>query len=190
MHHASIAPLTAADIDDTVRAHIAMQHVAYAHLADAGHAAALWESAPERRAAFAADLDAEAAAAEAGVEPEARHRIARSARGAVIGVASAFKGVGDWELHLFGDAHVPAGAQWCLDTLYVMPEVRGGGLGQELLDAVLPDHQDAYLWVIDGNAGAQRFYERNGFRLDGFGGRSGPEWGDLMMHRMVRTAAS
>lgn len=189
MPDATIAPLTAADIDDTVRAHIAMQQVAYAHLADAGHAAALWESYPERRDAFAADLDAQAAAAASGSEPTSRHLIARSPRGAVVGVASAFQGVGEWETHLFGDAHVPAAASWCLDTLYVMPELRGDGLGQLLMDAVLPDRRDAYLWVIDGNAGAQRFYERNGFRLDGFGGRSGQEWGDLMMHRMVRTAS-
>lgn len=188
--HATIAPLTPADIDDAVRAHIAMQHVAYAHLADAGHAAALWESAPERRDAFASDLSAQAAALKEGREPESRHLIARSPRGAVIAVASAFLGVGDWEIHLFGDAHVPAAASWCLDTLYVMPEARNGGLGQRLLDALLPNHQDAYLWVIDGNEGARRFYERNGFTPDGFGGCSGPEWGDLMMLRMVRRAGA
>lgn len=188
MQEATIAPLTADDIDDAVRAHIAMQHVAYAHLADAGHAAALWDSVSERKAAFAADLDAAEAALATGDQPEARHIIARSPRGAVIGLASAFKGVGEWEISLFGDDHVPAGVEWCLDTLYVMPEVRNGGLGQELMDAVLPDRQDAYLWLIDGNEGAERFYERNGFRLDGFSGKSGPEWGDLLMHRMIRRA--
>lgn len=189
MPDTTITVLTPDAIDDTVRAHIAMQQVAYAHLADAGHAAALWDSFPERRDAFAADLKAQAAAQASGGEPTSRHLIARSARGAVVGVASAFEGVGDWELDLFGEAHVPAAAAWCLDTLYVMPEMRGEGLGQLLMDAVLPQHQDAYLWVIDGNAGALRFYERNGFRLDGFGGRSGPEWGDLLMHRMTRTAS-
>ncbi len=185
----SLALMTPADVEDAVRAHIAMQHVAYAHLADAGHAAALWTSASERRDALLTDLAAATESAHLHEEPEARHIVARSERGAIVGLASAFRGVGDWEHDLFGDSHVPAGVDWCLDTLYVMPGLRNEGLGRRLLDVALPDHRDAYLWVIQGNAGARRFYERNGFALDGFGGRSGPDWGDLDMQRMVRHAS-
>ena len=182
----SLALMTAADVDDAVRAHISMQHVAYAHLADPGHAAALWNSAPDRRDDLLADLAAATEAAHLHEEPEARHVVARSTRGAIVGLASSFTGVGEWEHDLFGDGHVPAGVDWCLDTLYVMPGLRNAGLGQRLLDAALPDHRDAYLWVSQGNPGARRFYERNGFALDGFGGHSGPNWGDLGMERMVR----
>ena len=38
----TILPVTHDDVSDVVRAHIALQHVSYAHAADGGHAAALW----------------------------------------------------------------------------------------------------------------------------------------------------
>lgn len=50
--------------------------------------------------------------------------------------------------------------------LYVRSSVYGQGVGFALLTAAIGD-ADAYLWVLDGNARAIRFYERQGFRLDG-----------------------
>ncbi len=182
----TIAPVTHADVDDVVRAHIALQHVAYAHIANEHHAAALWGSFDERVATLHTEVDAVAAAGASGREPEARHHLARGERGAVVGVASAFRGVGDWERELFAEAWQPPRSAWCLDTLYVMPGLRGAGLGLRLMDAALPHRRGAYLWVISDNVDAIRFYERHGFHPDGFAGRSGPSWGDMDMLRMVR----
>lgn len=50
--------------------------------------------------------------------------------------------------------------------VYVLAGHHGTGAGQALLDAVLGD-EPARLWVLDGNARAIAFYERNGFRDDG-----------------------
>lgn len=59
-----------------------------------------------------------------------------------------------------------------LYSLYVDPEHWGRGLGTRLHDAAL-EHLGCegwgkvMLWVLEGNTGAQRFYERLGWRLDG-----------------------
>lgn len=183
-----IAPVGHDDVEDVVRAHIALQHVSYAHMADRGHASALWGSFDRRRADLHDEVDAVAAARASGREPEATHWVARTERGAVAGLSAAFRGVRAWEHDLFGDAWRPSGAEWCLDTLYVMPHLRGARLGQRLMEAALPGGRAAYLWVIAGNDSAVRFYRRHGFTTDGFGGRSGPNWGDMEMIRMVRPA--
>ena len=51
-------------------------------------------------------------------------------------------------------------------AINVVAEHYGTGVAQALLDEVLGD-RPAYLWVADGNDRAIRFYQRNGFRLDG-----------------------
>ncbi len=59
-----------------------------------------------------------------------------------------------------------------LSSLYVDPQQWGRGLGRRLHDAAL-EHlgregwSEAILWVLEDNIGAQRFYERLGWRLDG-----------------------
>ncbi|KQV64858.1 hypothetical protein ASC64_14140 [Nocardioides sp. Root122] len=50
--------------------------------------------------------------------------------------------------------------------LYVRASAYGTGVGHALLTAAISD-SDAYLWVLDGNARAIGFYERQGFRFDG-----------------------
>jgi len=57
--------------------------------------------------------------------------------------------------------------EW-VHQLYVAPERTGQGIGQRLLDAILAEAADASipvvkLWTFQRNAGARRFYERNGF---------------------------
>lgn len=182
----TITEVDHADVEDVVRAHIALQHVAYAHIADGGHAAALWGSFDRRVADLHGQVDAQAAARASDREPDAVHLVARGERGAVVGVAAAFQGVGDWEREVFAEGWQAPAAAWCLDTLYVMPGLRGAGLGLRLMDAALPERRAAYLWVISDNVDAIRFYERNGFHPDGFAGRSGLGWGDMDMLRMVR----
>ena len=51
-------------------------------------------------------------------------------------------------------------------ALYVRASVYGTGIGHALCAAALGS-DPAYLWVLDGNERALRFYERQGFGLDG-----------------------
>ena len=53
-----------------------------------------------------------------------------------------------------------------LKALYVRAAHWGGGVGYALLEEAIGDRA-AYLWVLAGNDRALRFYERQGFRLDG-----------------------
>ena len=62
------------------------------------------------------------------------------------------------------DEDAPAEHQvWALN---IAPEHHGSGLAQRLMDEVFGEGP-AYLWVARGNDRAIRFYERNGFALDG-----------------------
>ncbi|QDP96831.1 GNAT family N-acetyltransferase [Microlunatus elymi] len=54
-------------------------------------------------------------------------------------------------------------ARW---ALYVRAEVYGRGVGHALLNQAIGSAA-AYLWVLDGNTRAIRFYRRQGFQFDG-----------------------
>ena len=54
-----------------------------------------------------------------------------------------------------------------LSSLYVLAAHHRTGAGQALLDAVLMPEMPAQLWVLEDNPRARRFYERNGFSVDG-----------------------
>jgi GNAT superfamily N-acetyltransferase len=59
-----------------------------------------------------------------------------------------------------------------LAAIYALPETWGSGVGRRLMAAavnVLRDAAfgDAILWVLEGNARAQRFYEIGGWQRDG-----------------------
>jgi RimJ/RimL family protein N-acetyltransferase len=73
-----------------------------------------------------------------------------------------------------------------LYTIYVDPAHWGAGVGRELIRAGEErmrelGYRHAVLWMLDGNARAQRFYEAAGWNLDGerrtieFVGQSLPE---------------
>lgn len=51
--------------------------------------------------------------------------------------------------------------------LYVLAAHHGSGVGQSLLDTLVPAGEPAQLWVAKNNPRALRFYERNGFTPDG-----------------------
>ncbi len=51
--------------------------------------------------------------------------------------------------------------------IYLLQEFQGTGTGQKLFDAVVGKDEPCYLWVNEDNPRAHRFYERNGFALDG-----------------------
>lgn len=87
-------------------------------------------------------------------------------------VATAFGIVAEDEAgHMVGFAYVVPGDDpvWgtLLDNLHVHPDLKGGGVGRRLMQAVArelgPTHsQPMYLWVLDANEPAKRFYERLG----------------------------
>jgi GNAT superfamily N-acetyltransferase len=66
------------------------------------------------------------------------------------------------------DPEPNVGGVW---ALYVDPPQWGTGAGRALLTAACAllreDNDEAVLWVADGNVRACRFYERNGWALDG-----------------------
>jgi ribosomal protein S18 acetylase RimI-like enzyme len=70
-----------------------------------------------------------------------------------------------------------------LMALYVRASHYGTGLGHRLLVTAIGD-RPAYLWVLDGNARAIRFYERHGFAFDG----EVEEHAEGLHRRMVRAA--
>ena len=74
-----------------------------------------------------------------------------------------------------------------VDNLHVHPDAKGGGIGRRLLQAVAgelgPEHsQPLFLWVLDANEPAKRFYARMGAEFidlgmsTPFGGVSLPKW--------------
>ena len=76
-------------------------------------------------------------------------------------------------------------------SIYLLPEHMGKGYGRQLLEAVLGELRgmgfaEAFLWVLEENVRARRFYERNGFSCTGeyLGCRIGGK--DLREVRYVR----
>jgi GNAT superfamily N-acetyltransferase len=69
------------------------------------------------------------------------------------------------------DDDLPPGAGE-VHSIYLAPEAWNRGLGSALLATASDDLRSRgfsplVLWVIEANAGARRFYERAGWRLDG-----------------------
>ena len=117
-------------------------------------------------------------------EPGTARRIVAEADGAIVGLASIVDGPASWEEAL---GYVPSPAPRELARLYVSPAFHGTGLADELL-AEIDRGEDLYLWLIDGNERAHRFYQRRGFVDCDEAFRAGPAWGNVSMHRMKRVA--
>lgn len=118
-------------------------------------------------------------------DPGTASRVVAEVDGRLVGIASVVDGPAPWEL---AEGYVPAPAARELSRLYLAPEFHGTGLAQQLL-ATVDDGRDLYLWLIDGNERAQRFYRRHGFVDLAESFAAGPSWGNVAMHRMRRTAA-
>ena len=94
--------------------------------------------------------------------------------GAIVGFASA---------NSDGGSNEPRERE--LESIYVVADQHGTGVGQRLLDAVIGD-APAFLWVADDNPRARAFYARNGFVPDGVT-KVGPVAGTPVLEaRLVR----
>ncbi|QIS04548.1 GNAT family N-acetyltransferase [Nocardia brasiliensis] len=97
-------------------------------------------------------------------EIEWRHKLSVQA---VFATARDGKAVGIAGGRLEPDAETPT-----LVSLWVAPDARGLGVGDELVRTVLEwargeGHRRITLWVLDSNAPAERLYRRHGFQRTG-----------------------
>ncbi|MFC8519161.1 GNAT family N-acetyltransferase [Streptomyces sp. NPDC057257] len=101
-----------------------------------------------------------------------RTRLLEGSPGVVNVVAERDGEVIGWACHgPYRDGEVPAGGVE-LYAIYVDPQRYGAGVGRQLIEesvrrCTAAGHTRMYLWVLEGNARARRFYERSGFRPDG-----------------------
>lgn len=116
--------------------------------------------------------------------PRAGFWLARDAQGEVLGVVSSGLGQQDWEVQLQAP---PPPVPYQLNHLYTRRATHGTGLGARLLDVALGS-REAYLWILDGNPRADRFYRRHGFAPDGVQMNCGPSWYFRPEYRLVRRA--
>lgn len=147
----TITPLRREDASVIAPLHVRLWHAAYNGLLpqerldgiSLEHRTRMWEE-------FGAHHEEHGSTADGAVV-----QVARDEAGAPIGWAAAGPARQD-------DA--PCAEE--LWALYVAQEHWGTGLGSELLTAAL-EERAAYLYVLQGNERAIRFYRRHGFALDG-----------------------
>ncbi|MFI7579377.1 GNAT family N-acetyltransferase [Kocuria kalidii] len=119
-------------------------------------------------------------------EPHVRTLLAADDGGSALGLVSAGPAPAAWEQR----AGVPAPlVPLQLFQLYVLRAAHGTGLGAALLEAAV-GAADAYLWIMDGNARAEHFYARHGFRALAESFPAGGPWAGQHMHRMLRTGTA
>lgn len=133
-----------------------------------------------------AQRDADARTAEFA-HPGTTVRLIAEVDGEMVAAAEACDGPADWERWLGFADDAPAARE--LSRLYVSERAQGSGLAAQLMQRVIGD-VDVYLWIIDGNARAERFYRKHGFVDFGHSVPAGPSWGGIGMHRMVRRASA
>lgn len=66
----------------------------------------------------------------------------------------------------------PVGDQLEICEFYVEPFFKGQGIGRKLLEHVIVESKESrksriFLWVLEENVSARRFYEANGFHANG-----------------------
>ena len=51
-----------------------------------------------------------------------------------------------------------------IESIYILNEYRGKGLGRQFIDFIKADRSGSiFLWVLEINTNARKFYEKNGF---------------------------
>ncbi|MEX3610691.1 GNAT family N-acetyltransferase [Rothia sp. LK2588] len=91
-----------------------------------------------------------------------------------VGFALSRPGPLPWESHMPVEPVTPGLRE--LAQLYTLARTHGTGLGQALFEAVIHPNEPAYLWFIKGNEQAVRFYEKNGFEVEGVFAPCGGSW--------------
>jgi GNAT superfamily N-acetyltransferase len=164
---------TAVDAGAIARVHIASWRAAYVGLIpqdfldalDIGERTARWE------AIFSAD---------------------RAPTGALVLVADEGEGEEDRVVGFvhYGPTRDPGGdpeTTGAVNALYLVSQVWRAGGGGALLEASERELRQAglttvTLWVLDGNEGAARFYERHGYTPDG--STNDRDWGSFVAHEV------
>ena len=56
-----------------------------------------------------------------------------------------------------------------IESIYILDEYRGKGFGRQFIDFIKTyrPQADIFLWVLEVNTNARRFYENNGFVMSG-----------------------
>ena len=56
-----------------------------------------------------------------------------------------------------------------IESIYILEEHRGKGLGGQFIDYIktYKPYDSIFLWVLEVNTKARRFYEQNGFKVNG-----------------------
>ncbi|WP_106505884.1 GNAT family N-acetyltransferase [Brachybacterium timonense] len=147
----TISPLRQADAAVLGPLHVQLWHAAYTGLLsqarldgiDPEHRTRAWEQYGQQHEANGRTVDGSVV------------QVARNANGTPIGWAA----VGPPR-----DADAPSETE--LWSLYVAQEHWGSGVAHTLITTVLGE-RPAYLYVLQGNERAIRFYRRHGFTLDG-----------------------
>jgi GNAT superfamily N-acetyltransferase len=146
-----VRPARPEDAAALAEVHVRTWQAAYEHVFGRERLATL--DLEERRARWEARL--------AAAEPQFWPFVAEDETGRVVGFATTGASrdvVGEGEGELY--------------AIYALPEAWGTGAGRALLAAVLGALRDAgfltaSLWVLEDNPRARRFYEREGWSLDG-----------------------
>jgi L-amino acid N-acyltransferase YncA len=116
------------------------------------------------REAYAHLLPADALAL-LNIDRRAERWVAIIADGTDVWVAESNGHLVGWASASAGrDDDAPVGLE--LEGIYILASAYGSGAGQALLESAIGT-EPAYLWMAADNPRAQRFYERNGFVLDG-----------------------
>lgn len=152
---------------------IAQQASAYAGIVPADFA--------ERQGAYRSTWVPELAARFAN--PGSSRALVAKVKSEIVGIASITDAPAGWEEH-YGFTPSPAARQ--LDRLYVAGEYQGTGLADALFTNV-DDGRPMYLWLIDANERARRFYRRRGFTDLDEQHSASESWGHVGMHRMLRS---
>ncbi len=176
----ALRAVTLEDADAYVECHVTCLAETYVDIMPAAfveeHRRAMPAQVERTRTAWAAAAEQQ--------QPRTNAWLAHDAEGEVVGIVRSGPGTQDWEWAL-GAPPTTVGFQ--LHHLYTRARTHGTGLGAQLFDLAVGDQQ-TYLWILHGNARADRFYRRHGFTPDGGEVRCGPTWFNKSMYRMVRPA--
>lgn len=175
-----LRPVTLAAVEEYVRCHVDCLAETYASIMPPAFAEEHRQALPERVASTRASWQA----AEADPGRASRSWLARDQDGEVVGIARSGPGTQQWEVDLGAP---PTPVPYQLHHLYTRQRTHGTGLGRRLLQTAVGD-RETYLWILHGNARADRFYRREGFGPDGGEMTCGPSWFHRTMYRLVRPA--